>query len=152
MRASRSLSSRTATAQHVALPIRFDIGAWAVYGTAVKLPELTDLIWLFDDEPTAEYPDLHWPAGLQTFRLRRGDIEVVLSLDPFPGDVYLSMYAGGREISSLGRLRTIETLTVVKRDGYEGLELRFAGGKRGPLIMQTRPDIKVSWNVAPLGT
>ena len=74
------------------------------------------------------------------------------SLDPFPGDAYVSMYAGCQEVSFLGRLRTVETLTIVKRDGYEGLELRFVGGKCGPLIVQTRPEIKVSWNVAPLGT
>ena len=113
---------------------------------------LADLIWLFEDEPTAEYPDCAWPVGLQSFQLERGDRTVIFSLDPFPGDAYITLHAGGQEIASVGKLRTVETLTIVKRDGYEGLELRFVGGKHDPLFLQTRPEIKLHWDVAPLGT
>jgi hypothetical protein len=37
----------------------------------VEIPELSDLIWLFEDEPSAEFPGLGWPNGLQSFRLGR---------------------------------------------------------------------------------
>lgn len=114
----------------------------------MEIPELADLIWLFEDEPTAEEP---WPVGLQSFRLERGEHMVIFSLDPFPGDAYITLHADGHEIASIGRLRRIETLTIVKRDGYEGLELRFVGSKHDPLILQTRPEIKLHWDVAPLG-
>jgi hypothetical protein len=118
----------------------------------VEIPDLADLIWLFEDEPTGKYPDLTWPVGLQSFRLKRGDREVVFSLDPFPGDAYISLYAGGQVVASIGRLRTVETLTIVKRDGYEGLELRFVNAKHDLLILQTLPEIRLYWDVAPLGT
>lgn len=118
----------------------------------MEIPDLADLIWLFEDEPTGEHTDLAWPHGLQSFRLRRGDHEVVFSLDPFPGEAYINLYTAGHKITSLGRLRTVETLTIVKRDGYEGLELRFIGGKHDPLILQTSPEIRLHWDVAPLGT
>jgi hypothetical protein len=118
----------------------------------VEIPDLADLIWLFEDEPTGQFPDLAWPVGLQSFRLTRADQEVVFSLDPFPGEAYITLYVGGQEIASVHRIRTVETLTIVKRDGYEGLELRFVGGKHDPLTLQTRPQIKLYWDVAPLGT
>jgi hypothetical protein len=118
----------------------------------MEIPELADLIWLFEDEPIAKYPDLTWPDGLQSFRLKRGDSTVLFSLDPFAGEAYITLQAGKREIASVGRLRRIEALTIVKRDRYEGLELRFVGSKHDPLFLQTRPELKLHWNVAPLGT
>lgn len=124
----------------------------AVYRTSMEIPELADLIWLFEDEPTAKHPDLAWPDGLQSFRLERGDRTVLFSLDPLAGEAYITLHASEREIASVGRLRKVETLTIVKRDGYEGLELRFVGGKHDPLFLQTRPEIRLHWDVTPLGT
>lgn len=118
----------------------------------MEIPELADLIWLFEDEPTAEHPDCAWPVGLQSFQLERGDRTVRFSLDPVAGEAYITLHAGGREIASVDRLRRVETLTIVKRDGYEGLELRFVGNKHDPLILQTRPEIRLHWDVAPLAT
>jgi hypothetical protein len=118
----------------------------------VEIPDLADLIWLFEDEPSAAHPDLGWPVGLQSFRLRRDDREVLFSLDPLSGDAYITLYAAGQEIASIGRLRATETLTVVKRENYEGLELRFVGAKHDPVSLQTKPEIRLSWNVSPLGT
>lgn len=119
---------------------------------AVEIPELADLIWLFEDEPTMQYPDLAWPVGLQSFRLRRGDREVLFSLDPLAGEAYISLYLAGQEMTYLGRLRRIETLRIVKEDGYEGLVLNFAGGKLDPIRLQTRPVIRLRWDVVPAGT
>lgn len=73
----------------------------------VEFPDVADLIWLFEDEPTAEDPDLAWPVGLHSFRLRRGDREVLFSLDPAYGEVYISLYVAGQEMTYLGRLRRI---------------------------------------------
>jgi len=118
----------------------------------MEIPELADLIWLFEDEPIAKYPDSDWPYGLQTFQLQRGDRTVVFSLDPYYGEAYITLHAGGQEIASVDRLRGIERLTIVKRDGREGLELKFTSDKHDPLSLQTRPEIRLYWNVAPLGT
>jgi hypothetical protein len=121
------------------------------YRSSVEIPELADLIWLFEDEPSSPDPALAWPDGLQAFRLRRGDREVLFSLDPLSGEAYITLYAAGQEAACLGRVRRLERLAVVKRDGYEGLELRFADARHDPLILQTRPEIKLTWDVAPLG-
>jgi hypothetical protein len=118
----------------------------------VEIPELAELIWLFEDEPTPEYPDLGWPAGLHSFRLHRGDREVLFSLDPLAGDAYISLFAGGQEMVQLGRLRRIETLRIVKDDGCEGLVLNFVGGKLEPVSLQTKPVLWLRWDVMPLGT
>jgi hypothetical protein len=119
--------------------------------TAVEIPELAELIWLFEDEPVSDC-GAAWPVGLQSFRLRRADREVLFSLDPLVGDAYITLYMAGQEMVSIGRLRRVEKLTVVKKNGYEGLELIFAGDRHDPVILQTRPVIRLSWDVAPLGT
>lgn len=126
-------------------------GAAADSVAAVEIPELADLIWLFEDEPASDGGEA-WPVGLQSFRLRRDDHEVLFSLDPLAGDAYISLYVAGQETVSIGRLRRIEKLTVVKKDGYEGLKLSFVGAKHDPVILQTRPVIRLTWDVAPLGT
>ncbi|MEV4002608.1 hypothetical protein [Actinomadura sp. NPDC049753] len=117
----------------------------------METPELAELISLFEDEPTSADEDLTWPVGLQSFRLRRGSREVLFSLDPMSGEAYLTMFEGGEEAISLGRLRKLEALTVEKRDEYEGLVLRFNSEEFDPLYLQTRPVIRLSWNVMALG-
>ncbi|MEV0400590.1 hypothetical protein [Actinoallomurus sp. NPDC050550] len=116
----------------------------------MELPELADLVWLFEDEPTPEYEDMTWPVGLHSFRLRRGAREVIFSLDPTSGEVYLRISDGGEDVVSLGRLRSLEGLTVEKHGEREGLVLRFARGF-DPLRLETRPIIRLSWDVMPLG-
>jgi hypothetical protein len=116
----------------------------------MEIPELADLIWLFEDEPTSSDDDLGWPVGLQSFRLRRGAREVLFSLDPTSGEAYVSIFEGSEEIVSLGRLRRLERLAVEKNGEREGLVLRFVTGL-DPLRLQTRPVIRLSWDVMPLG-
>lgn len=115
------------------------------------MPELADLIWLFEDEPSSEDEDMTWPVGLQSFRLRRGSREVLFSLDPTSGEAYLTISEAGEEVMSIGRLRKLERLTVERRDEYEGLILHFNSGEFDPLRLQTRPAIHLSWNVMALG-
>ncbi|NDU72363.1 hypothetical protein GWI34_06950 [Actinomadura sp. DSM 109109] len=117
----------------------------------MEMPDLADLIWLFEDEPSPESDDMPWPVGLQSFRLRRGTREVLFSLDPTSGEAYLRLYEAGEETLSIGRLRKLENLTVEKRDEHEGLILHFASDDLDPLHLQTSPAIRLSWNVMRLG-
>jgi hypothetical protein len=105
----------------------------------MEMPELADLIWLFEDEPTSMDEDLTWPVGLQSFRLRRGSREVLFSLDPTSGEAYLTMFEAGEEVMTIGRIRKLESLTIEKRDEYEGLILHFNCDELDPLRLQTRP-------------
>jgi hypothetical protein len=118
----------------------------------VEIPELSDLIWLFEGEPSAKSSELGWPNGLQSFRLHRGPREILFSLDPVAGEAYIALYVGGQEVASIRRLRRLETLRVIRRDGYEGLELRFSDARFGPVTLETKPEIKLSWDVMSLGT
>jgi hypothetical protein len=52
----------------------------------------------------------------------------------------------------LGRLRRIETLTIVKEPGYKGLALNFVGAQFDPVLLQTKPVIRLTWDVLPAGT
>lgn len=52
----------------------------------------------------------------------------------------------------LGRLRRIETLRIVEKDGYEGLVLNFVGGKLDPVTLQTKLVLRLIWDVVPAGT
>jgi hypothetical protein len=117
----------------------------------VEVAELADLIWLFEGDPVSGIGE-RWPIGLQSFRLQRGGLEVLFSLDPLAGEAYISLYVAGQEVVTVGRLRRVEKMTVVKKQGYEGLEMRFTDARYDPVILQTRPVIRLSWNVAPLGS
>lgn len=117
----------------------------------MEIPELADLIWLFEDNPTAELEDMSWPVGLHSFRLQRSNREVLFSLDPVSGEAYVTLFEAGDEIVSLGRLRKLEGLTVEKQTGQERLVLRFVEGQHEALVLQTRPTIRLSWDVMPLG-
>ncbi|MEV4152605.1 hypothetical protein AB0J48_06290 [Nocardia salmonicida] len=114
----------------------------------METPDLADLIWLFEDEPTQKYDDLEWPVGLYSFRLTRGDLAVLFSLDPLVGEAYISLFAGEEEIAYSGRLRRLDRLTIVRvPSGYEGLKLWFPGDANESLTLQTKPQIRLSWNI-----
>ncbi|WP_119726505.1 hypothetical protein [Thermomonospora amylolytica] len=114
----------------------------------MRMPELTDLIWLFEDPPTPMEPDLSWPLGLHTFRLTRGSRSVSFSLDPQAGEAYLMLYESDELLLSLGRLRTLSHLTVEK----DALILHFAQGDLAPLTLRTHPVPSVTWPVRPAGS
>lgn len=54
------------------------------YRDGAEIPDLADLIWLFETEPE-HCEDLYWPVGLHSFRLSRGATTVLFSIDPLPG-------------------------------------------------------------------
>lgn len=76
---------------------------------------------------------------------------MLFSLDPTAGEVYLTISEAGEETMTLGRLRRLQSLAVEKRDDYEGLVLHFSDEDLDPLRLQTRPVIRLSWNVMAPG-
>ncbi|NEW56924.1 hypothetical protein GV794_14850 [Nocardia cyriacigeorgica] len=119
----------------------------------MEIPELIDLIWLFEDEPTRQFEDLEWPVGLHSFRLTRGSQAVLFSLDPMAGEAYIGLYARQQEHTYLGRLRRLERLTIDRGPSdYEGLRLWFRGDTTEPLALQTKPRIRLAWDVKQVGT
>ncbi|WP_328387437.1 hypothetical protein [Nocardia sp. NBC_00416] len=119
----------------------------------MEIPDLVDLIWLFEDEPTRQFEDLDWPVGLHSFRLTRGARSALFSIDPTAGEAYISLYADGQEHTHLGCLRPLDRLSVDRsRSDYEGLRLWFPSGTNEPLVLQTKPWIRLAWDVKSVGT
>ncbi|MEV5326273.1 hypothetical protein AB0K67_19155 [Nonomuraea sp. NPDC052634] len=118
----------------------------------MEIPEPAELIRLFEDEPESEYEDVHWPVGLHSFRLTQGSASVLCSIDPLASEAYISLYADGEEIAYLGRLRRLGRLSVEReRSGYEGLTLWFQEDFREPVMLQTKPTIRLAWDVKSFG-
>jgi len=114
----------------------------------MEVPDLADLIWLFEDAPTARYDDLAWPVGPHTFRLRRGPIDVRFTLDPLAGEAAITIAAEEQEIVHLERIRPVDRLTITRdRSGGEGLRLWIPTVSSEPLVLRTRPTITVEWDV-----
>ncbi|GAA4557778.1 hypothetical protein [Planotetraspora kaengkrachanensis] len=110
----------------------------------MEIPDLADLIWLFEDEPT-QYEDLDWPVGLHSFRLRRGATEVLFSIDPFAGEAFVSLFVDGEEVAMLGNLRRLGRLSIDRGADAEGLVLWFADESQEPIRIRTKPSIHVTW-------
>ncbi|MFB4288758.1 hypothetical protein ACBI99_14020 [Nonomuraea sp. ATR24] len=103
----------------------------------MEIPELTELIWLFEDEPQGAYEDVQWPVGLHSFQLTRGAISVLFSIDPTAGEAYI-------RITYVSRLRPLGRLTVERlRSGYEGLKLWFREDRKEPVALQTKPAVRL---------
>ncbi|MGX1805725.1 hypothetical protein ACWIGI_08425 [Nocardia sp. NPDC055321] len=118
----------------------------------MEIPELADLIWLFEHEPTRQFDDLHWPIGLHSFRLTRGVQSVLFSLDPAAGEAYISLYTGTQKHTSLGRLRPVDRISIDRGPvDCEGLRLWIRDVTNEPVTLQTKPHIRLSWDVKSLG-
>ncbi|MBF6424156.1 hypothetical protein IU440_05620 [Nocardia cyriacigeorgica] len=118
----------------------------------MEIPDLVDLIWLFEDEPTRQFDDLEWPVGLHSFHLTRGSQTVKFSLDPLAGEAYISLTTEGHEHTYLGRLRSLDRLSVDRdSSGHEGLRLWFLGDTNEPLTLQAKPRIRLAWDLKDLG-
>ncbi|MBE1563944.1 hypothetical protein [Nonomuraea africana] len=117
----------------------------------MEMPELADLIWLFEDEPEGEHDDVPWPVGLHSFRLHRGTSSVLFSLDPTAGEAYISLYAGDDELVTLGRLRPLDRLRIERAEpDIEAMKLWLRGAGE-PIVLQTKPLIRLSWDLKALG-
>ncbi len=57
----------------------------------------------------------------------------MFSLDPLSAEAHITLYVSGQEVASLDSLRRLETLCIVRRGDYEGLELTLVDAKHDPL-------------------
>ncbi|WP_155355643.1 hypothetical protein [Acrocarpospora macrocephala] len=117
----------------------------------MEIPELADLIWLFEGQPKRNHEDLEWPLGLHSFSLKRGATEILFSLDPLAGEAFISLFVDVEEVAMLGNLRRLGRVSVEREPDYEGLTLWFDIDSQVPIKIQTKPSIRVSWYLKRLG-
>lgn len=101
----------------------------------MEIPELAELIWLLE-RPAGRVRgrSLASRPPLISTRPRR-DIGPLLHR-PHGGEAYISLYADGEEITYVKRLRRLGRLRADHKE---------------PIVLQTKPTIRLSWDVKSLG-
>lgn len=123
------------------------------------LPNLDDLIWLFEGHPEPRYRDetlpsghvvnwrTDWPYTTVTFRTVRTYGELTMTLSPSYGKVRLRATRDDVESLDLA-LRGVASVEVERIHDRELLRLAFTESEvLGTLWVQLKPDLSVSWSV-----
>lgn len=114
-------------------------------------PELHELIWLFEVEPTVEHEDLGWPVSRTTFTTMRGPWTVVCGIEPYMYSVDLQIRHEDAEVVSLRMPEVVESVAVDRTRGAEALQIRFSSRAeflRG-LRLQLKPNVSVTFEALP---
>ncbi len=123
------------------------------------VPDLGDLIWLFENEPTYRYAEDDrevgyeldwremWPYTAVTFALERGDSRVQMYIEPGYHVVRLWLTVKGRELVDLD-LRGVQRVAVDRTKDGELLRIEFPErADAETLWLRTKPDISLGWHV-----
>jgi hypothetical protein len=116
-----------------------------------SFPELHDLIWLFEVEPTIEHDDLGWPASAATFETQRGPWSVVCTIEPYLYTVDLAISHAADDVVSLRMPEVVESVAVNRLRGAEALQVRFSSRAeflRG-IRLQLKPTVNITFEALP---
>ncbi len=91
-----------------------------------QFPDPTDLLWLFEAEPSRLDPEGVWYYDTLTYVTRRGEDVIECVLSPAYGEVALVWSRDGRELLNLV-WSGVRLLRVFHRDEREGFELFWKG-------------------------
>jgi hypothetical protein len=121
------------------------------------LPDLDDLICVFEDEPRYAYEEDDrtagheldwremWPYTRVVFGLSRGPRRVSLDLQPGYEEVRLTVADGHGDVVDL-LLRQVQSVEVDRAKGREVLKIGFADGlKTAGVFVLLKPEISTGW-------
>lgn len=121
------------------------------------LPDLDDLICVFEGEPRYAYEEEDrtaghelnwremWPYTRVVFSLSRGPRRVLLDLQPGYEEVRLTVADGYGDVVDL-LLRQVESVEVDRAKGREVLKIGFAHRlNTASAFVQLKPEISIGW-------
>jgi hypothetical protein len=84
-------------------------------------PELHDLVWLFESEPTIEDGDLGWPVSPATFHVVRGTTQIFCTIAPYEYSVDIRCEMPDNDSFVVRLIENVDTLTIDRTHGAEAL-------------------------------
>ncbi|HEV8605824.1 MAG TPA: hypothetical protein VGQ99_10685 [Tepidisphaeraceae bacterium] len=112
----------------------------------IEMPELWELIALFECEPVLA--DTGVPPSYNTlnFRTTRGADELWCQISPYYGDVYFTWSRQGSKVLDL-KLHSVQRLYVSQGD-CEALEISFEEQRKMDFLrLQFKPNISIQWGM-----
>ena len=114
-------------------------------------PELSELIWLFEAEPSVEYEDIGWPASEATFVTVRGAWTVTCTIAPYLYTVIVTLAQGDDDVVRLAFPELVHMVAVDRTHGIEALVVSsLRDSWRGAIRLQLKPSISVTFDAQPL--
>jgi hypothetical protein len=114
------------------------------------IPEVNDLIWLFESEPMDDDGgpwSQYYPYASVRFETTRGDDRVVFSFNPGYEDGRLTIEQGAQPLVDLP-LAGVRAISV-DRVHQESLVLSFRSEEIRDLRLTLKPAISLTWGTAP---
>ncbi|MEN9645153.1 MAG: hypothetical protein RL238_1822 [Actinomycetota bacterium] len=109
-----------------------------------SFPELHDLIWLFESEPTIpeEYPG--WPVTPATFETERGPWRVRCVVAPYDYTVTIRCLCEDQDAIEVNLLENVDEVRVDRTNGAETLVVTCrADSLLRPVRLQLKPKVHV---------
>jgi hypothetical protein len=114
-----------------------------------EFPSLDELIWLFEAQPVLD-DDVGWPVSPATFETTRDDWKVSVYVDPYGYSVGLFAEHQGARVLELSLYGMVETVTIERRQGREGLNVYpMESANLQPLHLTLKPRVSVTFGTKP---
>jgi hypothetical protein len=111
----------------------------------MRIPEEWQLLSVFEVEPTVLDPGVPWAYNMLTFETTRGEDRVRCEIAPGYDEFRFVWTRDGDLILKLD-LRRVSGLLVHTEKGSESLCLEFSDDTIGPLVLQLKPKLTVSFS------
>ncbi|MDP9404409.1 MAG: hypothetical protein M3P85_14045 [Actinomycetota bacterium] len=115
-----------------------------------SFPELHDLIWLFESDPSVEHEDLGYPISETTFTTQRGGWTVEVMIAPYMYTAELRLRQHGSDAVNLRMVEVVASVAVDRTHGSEALIVSFDRNSRlNALRLQLKPTVVVTFDTTP---
>lgn len=116
-------------------------------------PELDELVWLFEADPTFEFDDWDYPTCATAFTTRRDAWTIDCVIEVFTGSLTIVLSQAGHEVVRLDLWGVVAGVVVDRTHGHEALvAIMSAESRMSELRLELRPMPSVSWTPWPIGS